>query len=76
MQCRLSEQLLKVAIHTVGTFRSNRGEPQVVREAGTKMRKGEIVARDNGKVMNNSLTECVFCIVCYVCSAPTMVCFC
>jgi hypothetical protein len=50
----LSENLLDDEVHTVGTLRKNRGECLEVRQAGDRghaLQEGEIVARDNGKVM-------------------------
>ena len=50
----LSEYLLANGMHSTGTLRANRGEPQEIREAGKaprpKMKKGEIVSADNGSV--------------------------
>lgn len=46
-----SEQLLEKKIHTVGTLRSNRGEPLEVRKPPASMKPGDVIARDNGKVM-------------------------
>ena len=39
-------------MHTTGTLRANRGEPRFIRDAGKapKMKKGDIVSADNGKV--------------------------
>ena len=50
----LSEELLAVKVHTVGTLRSQRGEPPKIRsaKAGTpKMKAGDSLSVDNGKVM-------------------------
>jgi hypothetical protein len=51
----LSSDLLDHSTYTVGTLRKNRGEPAVIRNAGAgenpKMKKGDIVFVDNGKVM-------------------------
>ena len=50
----LSEELLDAKVHTVGTLRSNRGEPPKIRSAKTttpKMKAGETVSVDNEKVM-------------------------
>ena len=46
----LSEQLLQEKVHTIGTLRSNRGEPLEIRKP-KKLKKHDIVAKDNGKVM-------------------------
>ena len=46
----LSEFLLEQKVYTVGTLRRNRGEPPEVSDPG-RMRAGEVVARDNGKVL-------------------------
>ena len=45
----LSEALLEQNIHTVGTLRSNRGEPPEIRNPST-MARHEVVAKNNGKV--------------------------
>ena len=50
----LSEELLGVKVHTVGTLRSHRGEPVDIRNAKSgrpKMKVGDSLAVDNGKVM-------------------------
>ena len=51
----LSESLLTDKVHTVGTLRKNRRECKDIRNAGNnkenKLRKGDAVAKDNGKVM-------------------------
>ena len=49
----LSEMLLEKKVYTVGTLRTNRGELPEVGNPG-KMKKNEVVARDNGKVMVSS----------------------
>ena len=46
----LSEDLLADMVYTVGTLQSNRGEPAEISKP-SKMKKGEIIAKDNGKVM-------------------------
>ena len=46
----LSENLLEKKIHTVGTLRSNRGEPSEIRNP-CNMARHDVIARDNGKVM-------------------------
>ena len=40
-------------IYTTGTLRCNRGEPNIIREAGKqkRLKKGEEVSADNGKVL-------------------------
>ena len=50
---RLSEELLAQGMHSTGTLRANRGEPKEIRNAGKnpKMKKGDVVALDNGKVV-------------------------
>ena len=50
---RLSEELLDRGMYSTGTLRANRGEPKEIRDAGKnpKMQKGEVIARDNGKVV-------------------------
>ena len=45
----LSEALLEQNIHTVGTLRSNRGEPPEIRNPST-MARHDVVAKNNGKV--------------------------
>ena len=50
----LSEELLAVKVHTVGTLRSYQGEPPKIRsaKAGTpKMKPGDSFSFDNGRVM-------------------------
>ena len=50
----LSEELLAVKVYTVGTMRANQGEPAAIRAAKNsrpKMKPGESIAVDNGKVM-------------------------
>ena len=50
----LSEELLADEVHTVGTLRSHRGEPSEIRSAKSgnpKMKVGDCISRDNGKVM-------------------------
>ena len=46
----MSEQLLEKKIHTVGTIRMNRGVPSEIKNL-KRMKRHEVVARDNGKVM-------------------------
>ena len=46
----LSETLLAQEVHTVGTLRSNRGEPSTVRTP-QRMQRHNVIAMDNGKVM-------------------------
>ena len=46
----MSELLLTFNIHTVGTLRSNRGEPKEIR-APARLGRGDVIARDNGKVV-------------------------
>ena len=46
----LSEQLLQEKVHTIGILCSNRGEPLEIRKP-KKLKKHDIVAKDNGKVM-------------------------
>ena len=51
---KTAEELLENGVYVTGTLRRNRGEPAVVREAGTagnRLEKGDSVDRDNGKVM-------------------------
>ena len=45
----LSEALLEQKIHTVGTLRSNRGEPPEIRNPSA-MARHDVVAKNNGKV--------------------------
>ena len=50
----LSEELLADKVHTVGTLRSHRGEPSEIRSAKSgnpKMKAGDCISRDNGRVM-------------------------
>ena len=50
----LSEELLAAKVHTVGTLRSHRGEPLEIRNAKNKtpkMKAGDSLCVDNGKVM-------------------------
>ena len=50
----LSKELLAVKVHTVGTMRANQGEPPAIRATKNgrpKMKSGESIAVDNGKVM-------------------------
>ena len=48
----LSENLLEKKIHTVGTLRGNRGEPQELRRGQlNRLQQHEVVAFDNGKVV-------------------------
>ena len=50
----LSEELLAVKVHTVGTLGSHQGEPPKIRSAKTgtpKMKAGDSLSVDNGKVM-------------------------
>ena len=50
----LSEELLAVEVHIVGTLRSHRGEPSKISGAKNrtpKMKAGDYLSIDNGKVM-------------------------
>ena len=46
----LSEDLLEQKVHTIGTLRSNRGEPSEIRNP-SNLARHEVIAKDNGKVM-------------------------
>jgi hypothetical protein len=46
----LREALLAKEVHTIGTLRKHRGEPPEIKNP-TKMKKHEVISRDNGKVM-------------------------